>query len=140
MRVVAVPDAQESTADPADTGSDPAVIEEWFGDQVDMQYVKPEWYRKEGKNATDVDTLRERAKRLRCWIRDRPEENVVLVAHGNFAHYLTGDVNDDGEQTSAYWENAEIRSFKFAVDEALQDEALLVELEESREERRKERA
>ena len=42
------------------------------------------------------------------WVKE-----VVLVSHGFFNHYLTGDVNDKGEQTTPWWEETELRTFSF---------------------------
>lgn len=35
--------------------------------------------------------MQKRAAALRCWLWKRPEENIALVTHGAFLHYLTED-------------------------------------------------
>lgn len=137
LQVVAIPEAQEGTAELSDTGSDVDMLYEWFDGKVDLQYVKPGWNRKEGTNAAEVSAIFQRTKRLRQWIKARPEKHIVLVTHGRFAHYLTGNVNEKGEQTSAWWAEGEFKSFEFAVDEPHSEEALIVETEESKERRKR---
>lgn len=75
--------------------------------------LKDDWYKHDGQMATDPKALLIRAATLRRWIRDRPEKEIVLVAHGFFNHYLTGDVNEEGEQTTPWWTEAELRTYTF---------------------------
>jgi len=99
MRVVCLPDAQEATADPSDTGSTVDELVERFGEQgMDYSHMTPQWYEKTGRNAVGVEALRARARALRKWLGGREEREIVLVTHGVFAHYLTGDVDDEGRQ------------------------------------------
>lgn len=51
------------------------------------------------------------------------------MSHGFFNHYLTGDVNEKGEQTTGWWKEAEIRSFRFESEE--DEEARIAETQES---------
>ena len=71
------------------------------------------WWVKEGEYANEPKALIARAAKLRRFIKARPEKEVVLVAHGYFNHYLTGDVNERGEQTTPWWAEAELRTFEF---------------------------
>ena len=57
-----------------------------------------------------------RAAKLRRWIKQRPEKEVVLVAHGFFNHYITGEVDEKGEQTTPWWSEAELRTYVFIED------------------------
>ncbi|KAL1310972.1 hypothetical protein AAFC00_001192 [Neodothiora populina] len=135
LKVVCVPDAQEATAEACDTGSEKEVIEGWFGDKVDVGLVKDGWNGKRGSlYGVEVAVTMERARRLRNWVKDRPEKEVVLVSHGNFAHYLTGDVDEKGEQTTPWWINDEFRTFVFAPEDDEKEgaaSASLLETEES---------
>ena len=80
----------------------------------------------------DPNSLRARATKLRQFIRDRPEKEVVLVSHGFFNHYLTGDVNEKGEQTTSWWQETELRTFTFVTGD---DSAKIQETEDSRQDR-----
>ena len=75
-----------------------------------------------GEYAFEPKALIARAAKLRRWIKARPEKEVVLVAHGFFNHFLTGDVKQDGEQTTPWWNEAELRTFTF-VDGSSQEDS-----------------
>ena len=98
LKVIAVPDAQEGTDALSDTGSKKDFLKEKFGDLVDYNLLVGKWYEKTGDQAVDTKSLRERAKRLRIWLRSRKEENIVVVTHGFFAHFITGHIDEKGEQ------------------------------------------
>ena len=100
--IVLLPYAQEATDLPSDTGSDRAVIEQKFGKLVDARLVEDGWNSNTGIYAPTSKALHERASRLRAWLQARPEKEVVVVGHGNFWHFLTGEVDDDGNQTSRF--------------------------------------
>ena len=100
MIILTIPEAQEAQDDPANTGSPASQLLEIFkSDPVDLHLLYEDWYRKEGKNACEDHALRERARVLRKILRARPEENIVLVTHGLFAHYVTEHVDPEGHQT-----------------------------------------
>lgn len=118
MEIIALPMAEECSEAPSDTGSDPQFLKDEFrdrlrGDHVRFDEVKDGWYLHEGEYATNPAALIRRAAKLRRWIKAQPEKEVVLVAHGFFNHYLTGDVNENGEQTTPWWNEAELRTFEF---------------------------
>jgi len=99
MRIVCLLDAQEATAAPSDTGSPVDELRARFGDvNVDYSEMEPLWYEKTGRNAVSIEALRARARALRKWMGAREEREIVLVTHGLFAHYLTGDIDDEGKQ------------------------------------------
>ena len=100
--IVLLPYAQEATDLPSDTGSDRTVIEERFGGLVDASLVEEGWNSNTGIYAPTPQALKERAAKLRAWLQARPEKEVVVVGHGNFWHYLTGEVDENGKQTSTY--------------------------------------
>lgn len=100
--IVLLPHAQEATDLPSDTGSDRAVIEERFGELVDASLVEEGWNSNTGIYAPTPEALKERAAKLRAWLQARPEREVAVVGHGNFWHYLTGEVDENGKQTSKF--------------------------------------
>lgn len=87
-----------------------------FPEGVDFSNVKPGWWVHEGEYAFEPEALITRAARLRRWIKNRPEKEIVLVSHGFFNHFITGDVTESGEQTTPWWNEAELRTYTF-VDE-----------------------
>jgi broad specificity phosphatase PhoE len=99
LRVTAVPGAQEARDTPSDTGSDVSVLQPEFGEIVNFEEVGQDWQKKEGGNSIDMKSLHERARKLRLWLRKRPETEIVLVMHGLFAHYMTGNIDENGNQT-----------------------------------------
>lgn len=60
-----------------------------------------------------------RAALLRAWLRARPEENVVLVTHGAFLHYLMEDWSDYDPKKGTGFCNCEVRRYGFADDGSL---------------------
>nr|XP_018263018.1 uncharacterized protein I303_04508 [Kwoniella dejecticola CBS 10117]OBR85176.1 hypothetical protein I303_04508 [Kwoniella dejecticola CBS 10117] len=61
----------------------------------------------------------ERARQVRRWLRDRPEMEIVVVAHGDILRYLV-----DGQQSTRRWDNAELKAFTFVSED--DDNASLV--------------
>lgn len=110
-----------------DTGSKPEVLDEIFGDLVDLSETTEHWNKNVGIFASNPETMILRASKLRQKIRDRSEKEIVLVSHGVFLHAMAGNYSTDGEQLTRQWENTECRSYTFNDDE----EATLVETEES---------
>lgn len=102
LSILAIPDAQESSNAPCDTGSDVERLVEEFGDLLDVSLLSKQWFEKTGLNGTSEDELRERARRLRRYLRERPENTIVLVSHGTFAHYITEHVDPKGHQTGKH--------------------------------------
>lgn len=74
-----------------------------------------------GEYASEPKALIARAAKLRRWIKARPEKEVALVAHGFFNHFLTGDVDGNGEQSTPWWNEAELRTYTFVEGDSLKD-------------------
>lgn len=101
--ILAIPEAQEAQDDPSSTGSPASELQAKFSSNVvDFHLLTEDWYRKEGTNAFEDQALRERARQLRWILKNRPEENIVLVTHGLFAHYVTEHVDPEGHQTGKW--------------------------------------
>ncbi|KAG9603477.1 phosphoglycerate mutase-like protein, partial [Aureobasidium melanogenum] len=134
LQILLMPLAQESSNEPMDTGSSVSEIKSLFGDLVDehrIADVYPHWTTNCGRFDTDPETMIDRAKMLRLYIRDREEKNIVLVSHGTFAHALTGNFTEEGVQTTRMWGNAECRTYTFADGPG----AEIIETEESKKRR-----
>lgn len=116
-KVVCLPEAQECNDVPCDTGSSREVLEadpELAG--FDFSGLTPDWTSKKGFWGASPAELANRAQRVRQIIRDRPEANIVLVAHGDILRRITSRGVDP---TTEDWKNAEVRIYEFdpaAVD------------------------
>ncbi|KAK5168689.1 uncharacterized protein LTR77_005998 [Saxophila tyrrhenica] len=138
--IIALPYAEEASDAPCDTGSEPALLRSEFPN-ISFDHVGAGWWVHEGEYAFEPAALIARAAKLRRWIKARPEKEVVLVAHGFFNHYLTGDVDEKGEQSTPWWDEAELRTYTFEEEGAAfdgggaevdgQDGAAIRETEES---------
>lgn len=133
VKIILLPLAQEASEARSDTGSTPCVLYEAFTDIVDSQRVEDDWNTHDGEYSTDPQTTMIRAAKLRRWIKARPENEAALVCHGYFWHFITGDVNEKGEQTSEWFKDAELRTFEFTDGGG--DEATIVDTEDSRQKR-----
>ena len=95
LKIITLPEAQETSVNPCDTGSDVEALKKEMADKpVDLSLVTEGWNSKKGKWADDADAIEARAKETRKWLQARPEKEIVLVTHGGFLHYFTGDWSD----------------------------------------------
>lgn len=89
-KVIALPDLQEASELPCDTGSSPEVLAKKFADKpVDLGLVKDDWTSKKGRYSPDVEAVKARARDARKWLMARPEKEIVVVTHGKSHHNLT---------------------------------------------------
>ncbi|KAG9749044.1 phosphoglycerate mutase-like protein, partial [Aureobasidium melanogenum] len=109
-----LPLAQEITDLRSDTGSSPEALVKEFGVVINTSMVEEGWNSKTGIYAFTYEAVRERARDLREWLKQRPEKDLAIVGHGAFWHYLTGDVDELGNQKGPYWNNVEWRSYHFS--------------------------
>ena len=136
MKVVALPQLQETSSIPCDTGSSRAELEKEFeGCPIDFSLVTEDWNSKIGKWGTTDEIVAERALEARQWLRSRPEKEIVAVAHGGFLHHLTQEwtgsepfksnvpslyakpgSTEMEHLTGSGWDKCELRTFAF-VDE-----------------------
>ena len=107
-QILALPDAQETSEYPCDTGSEPADLQRICheaGWKVDLSLVPKGWNDKswDGRWAPTARAIRARARDARRTIKEkiaemqrRGEESpeAVLVSHGGFLHYFTEDWED----------------------------------------------
>lgn len=154
--IVALPEAQETSDMPCDTGLDPSVLAKDFENEpIDFSRVTEGWNSKKGRWAPVKDAIQKRASDVREWLKARPEKQIVLVAHGGFLLWFTQDWQgfdeSAGEHTVSVtweprkdgngaeevwsgtgWRNTEYRAYRFKEDGS----DSLVETEESRKARR----
>lgn len=126
LRIVALPYAEEASDAPCDTGSEVELLKVLFPEHVDFDNVKHGWWVHEGEFAFDTKALISRAAKLRRWLKNRPERAIVLVAHGFFNHFLTGDVDEEGNQSTPWWNEAELRTYTFVEDPNSSDSAAFI--------------
>lgn len=148
LKIIALPEIQETSDLPCDTGSDLADLKkevEEKGLPVDLSLVVEDWNHKNlTKWAPATKSIANRAREARRWLKARPEKNIVMVTHGGFLHYFTEDWEDSTLYQGTGWANTEFRTYQFtdAIDkEDLYglpldgDNASLVELLDSRKRR-----
>ena len=92
LKVIALPELQETADEPCDTGSNIELLQkEMEGKPVDLSLVINGWNSNEGKWAADAHSIEARAREVRQWLKARPEKVIVVITHGGFLHYLTED-------------------------------------------------
>lgn len=85
LTIVALPELQETSDLPCDTGSSPdALAKEFANDPVDLHLVHHGWNVKTGKWAPAEQAIAERARVAREWLRSRHEKEIVVVTHGSY--------------------------------------------------------
>lgn len=98
-KVIALPELQEVSCLPCDTGSAPEKLAAEFEGQADLGLVQPGWNDK-GRNspwAPDMQKLETRAKKARNYLRELGSQvkdgdaHIIAVTHGGFLHFLTQD-------------------------------------------------
>ena len=98
MQVIALPELQETSDLPCDTGSDVDTLrKEMQAKPVNLSLVHDGWNDKKGKWAPDAEAIENRAREARQWLKARPEKEIVVVTHGGFLHYFTEDWTDSGK-------------------------------------------
>lgn len=146
--IIAIPDAQETSDDPCDVGTDPSVLRKVVAESkwpVDLSLVKDGWNIKAlGTHySPESNAIAARAQEARIFIRQKirklieqgdTDPQVALVTHGGFLHYFTGDWEDSWLNPGTGWRNCETRSYVFEQDVMTDTdvEARLTETMESR--------
>jgi len=149
-KILLLAELQETGVMPSDRGSSVAALREEFAPQVDTSRLDGDWYLKtqSSRYRPDVSLVEERAREARVFIRslarrqaashiskrrdgkDR-DARIVVMTHGGFAHFLTGDYSGLNEDYFTSYGNASVRSFRFVDLDGDDDEAGMVMTEES---------
>ena len=87
--------------------------------KFNLEHLTPDWTSKQGFYAADSASLEKRAQWVRQFLRERPEQHIAVVAHGDFLRRLT-------DEPTSYWANAEVRVFEFAPNAVTTDACPLV--------------
>ncbi|RMZ03440.1 hypothetical protein D0860_06800 [Hortaea werneckii] len=134
LNVIAMPELQETSDLPCDTGSSPEdLAKEFDGKPVDLGLVQPGWNSKKMQWAANARFIEARARAARLWLMNRPEKDIVVVTHGGFLHYFTEDWSGSDRFAGTGWANTEFRTYTFSSSEP--EQAHLVETPESRQRR-----
>lgn len=144
-KIIALPELQETSSLPCDTGSYPNLLIKEFGKdgKVDLSRVTEGWNSNDGRWLASSSAIEKRALEARIFLRDlgtssteKSEEDIhiVVVTHGGFLHYFTEDWEGNEKFTGTGWSNTEYRSYEF--DPELTEGASLVETKESRQRRK----
>ncbi|KAI9826477.1 MAG: hypothetical protein M1819_007370 [Sarea resinae] len=152
-QILALPDAQETSDEPCDIGSDPSVLRGLVAENnwpVDLSFIKDGWNIKtlESRYSPHSSAIQARARDARILLRQKIRElvsngdidaQVILVTHGGYLHYFTDDWEDSYQYPGTGWHNCETRSYVFKEDfmADVDREARLIETIESRQKRGK---
>lgn len=98
-KVIALPEVQEVSDAPCDTGSAVSEIEGEFEGKVDFRRVPEDWTDKQSPESRwepTLEKLERRAAEARRALREivgdvQGDAQVVVVTHGGFLHFLTND-------------------------------------------------
>ncbi|CAG8978019.1 hypothetical protein HYALB_00000689 [Hymenoscyphus albidus] len=140
-KVLALPELQETSSLPCDTGSAPSILAAEFGPSgtVDLSLVHEGWNTNTGRWLPSASAIEARAREARIFLRKLGQEgvaktgvdqHVVVVTHGGYLHYLTEDWDGHEKFTGTGWANTEFRSYEF--ESGTDGNAGLVETGESR--------
>ena len=154
MKIIALPQLQETSSIPCDTGSPRAELEKEFkGYPIDFSLVDADWNSKTEKWGTTDSVVAKRALHARQWLKSREEKEIAVVSHGGFLHHLTQDwtgstpfksdvpslyaepgSTEMENLTGSGWEKCELRTFTFVNEKEVN--ATMRETDESLQERK----
>lgn len=146
--LLAIPQLQEVSKLPCDIGTDPEALAAEFSrgpwrEQVDLHLVRRGWNDKSDATAftPTAAKLARRAAEARVQLRKIGRDfvaatgrdaHIVVVTHGGFLHYFSGDWQGHADFTGTGWTNTEWRSYCFVGEEEDDERAALRETSESR--------
>ncbi|KAL9603854.1 MAG: hypothetical protein Q9219_000963 [cf. Caloplaca sp. 3 TL-2023] len=132
IECIALPEIQETSDLPCDTGSHLDTLKEDFKNRpISLDLVPEDWNSKQGKWAGNQDAIQMRCREARNWLKARDEQVIVVVTHGGLLHYLTEDWTGSEKYVGTGWANTEFRSYRFvdgddenaSVEETLESKA-----------------
>jgi len=138
-RIILLPELQENSARPSDTGRPKSELEREFGtDVIDTELLSggEDWFKKTPDTSAfpSLARIEERARFARTWLRAvaskmADDERIVVVTHGAFAHFLVEDFAGlRPGRGSGVWRNTGLRSYRFSDLHGTDDYAHLEEV------------
>ena len=129
-QILTLPDAQETSDDLCDIGSDPPLLRDIVAENrwpVDFSLIKDGWNVKtlDNRYSPHSSAIKARARDARVFLRMKIRElvrngvtdpQVVLVTHGGYLHYFTDDWEESYQYPGTGWHNCETRSYIFEED------------------------
>lgn len=96
LKVIALPELQETSGLPCDVGLSREELQLEFKDYpIDFTLVRDGWNDKASGIFTPfTDMISYRADKARKFLQCRTEKEIAVVTHGGTAHYITGDWED----------------------------------------------
>lgn len=142
LTVLAVPELQETSSKPCDTGFSSSKLQAEFGEGqyagvVDLSRVEEGWNSKTGRWGPTNDAIAARARDARLILREIAQENdedkeIIVVTHGAFLHFFTENWDDFETSRGTGWLNTEFRSYEFVDASGKDKDASVIETEESK--------
>ena len=134
--IIAIPDAQETSDFPCDTGSDVDVLQKRCEEEkwpVDLSRLDKEWNHKSltSRYSPAGPAIKIRANAARLQLRQLLKDLVdagdkdaviVLVTHGGYLHYFTDDWEDSNKYYGTGWLNTEAREYTYRAGVDSNDE------------------
>lgn len=115
LKIIALPELQETSMMPCDVGASVDELRlEFEGKQVDLSHVYDGWNDKlEGPFSPETERVMSRCRKARRLLQRREEANVAVVSHGGLLHFLTEDWEDAMKGCGTGWSNCELRTYTF---------------------------
>lgn len=142
LTILAMPELQENSNLPSDTGSDPSALQAEFGKgpfagTVDLSRVHEGWNSKTGRWSPTEVAIEARARDARLMLREMAQQNdedkeIIAVTHGAFVHYFTENWDGFDPIRGTAWLNAEFRSYEYVNPAGIDSNASVIETEESK--------
>jgi len=119
-RIIIMPEVQEASDDPCDTGLDKAdLLKDPLYQGLDLSRLDDDWNAKKGKFAATSEAIQARALWVRKFLRDRPESCIVLVSHNDFLEGVYPQENTPGGWSRM---NLGTRQYIFCAADGEEDE------------------
>ncbi|OTA88702.1 hypothetical protein M434DRAFT_398946 [Hypoxylon sp. CO27-5] len=142
VELILLPELQEINASPSSTGSSKVALQ-FLYKGLDLSALSDDWHLKGSDTpfAPNVEKVEARAKVARNWLRmlalklvedGNEDAHIVVVTHGEFAHWLTDDFIGVDYGRNSGWYVCEFRSYRFLkLDAPEAEDVEMVETHES---------
>jgi broad specificity phosphatase PhoE len=96
LKIIALPELQETSMMPCDVGSSVDELRlEFAGKQVDLSHVHDGWNDKlKGPFSPETNRITSRCRKARRFLQQREDESVAVISHGGLLHFFTEDWQD----------------------------------------------